>query len=216
MEIYFGSCNSPTSPSFRRFFYIPKLLLFCQSRSGIGAEQKNRIGRITEGLLLNVAETVDIVEPIAKFSEILRGKEGVGQIFTTGLENWTPSQTDDLRYDLIWNQWCLGHLTDSQLVVYLKKCGTAVKEGGLVVVKENLSTNEDDVFDEVDSSVTRYACLTGEEWLWLVLISCSTDKKFRDLFQKAGMKIKKTELQKGMPKELYPVRAYALQPESPR
>jgi protein N-terminal methyltransferase len=43
---------------------------------------------------------------------------------------------------------------------------------------------------------------------------CSTDKKFRALFQKAGMKIKKTELQNGLPKDLYPVRSYALQPES--
>jgi protein N-terminal methyltransferase len=121
---------------------------------------KYRIGRITEGLLLNVAEMVDIVEPIAKFSENLKGKEGVGQIFTTGLEEWTPFQSKDAQYDLIWNQWCLGHLTDSQLVVYLEKCGKALKAHGLIVVKENMSSNEDDVFDAVDSSVTRYAGLT--------------------------------------------------------
>jgi len=38
------------------------------------------------------------------------------------------------------------------------------------------------------------------------------DDKFRKIFQEAGMNIKRTELQKGMPKELYPVRIYALQP----
>jgi protein N-terminal methyltransferase len=39
-----------------------------------------------------------------------------------------------------------------------------------------------------------------------------TDQKFREIFEKAGMKIKKTEIQNGLPKELYPVRMYALQP----
>jgi len=176
------------------------------AKLGVGSKGKGKIeravdcgagvGRITEGLLLNIAETVDIVEPISKFSDNLIGKEGVGQIFNTGLEDWTPSQSDDSKYDLIWNQWCLGHLTDAQLVMYLEKCGKVLKEGGLVVVKENLSTNGEDSFDEVDSSVTR------------------TDKKFREIFEKAGMKIKKTEIQNGLPKELYLVRSYALQPES--
>jgi protein N-terminal methyltransferase len=73
-----------------------------------------------------------------------------------GLEDWTPSSSEDPKYDLIWNQWCLGHLTDSQLITYLEKCGKALRQGGLVVVKENLSTSGEDVFDELDSSVTRY------------------------------------------------------------
>jgi hypothetical protein len=111
------------------------------------------IGRITTGLLLSIATTVDIVEPISKFTEPLSGTPGIGEIFNTGLESWTPSS--DPGYDLIWNQWCLGHLTDEQLVEYFKKCGDALKEGGFVIVKENLSSGEDDVFDEVDSSVTR-------------------------------------------------------------
>ncbi|TVY83927.1 Alpha N-terminal protein methyltransferase [Lachnellula suecica] len=150
------------------------------------------IGRITEGLLLSIATTVDIVEPIAKFSDALANKSGIGQIYTVGLESWDPS----VAYDLIWNQWCLGHLTDDQLLAYFEKCGRALKEGGFVVVKENMSTDQEDIFDEVDSSVTR------------------TDKKFREIFEKAGMKIKKTETQNGLPKELYPVRMYALQPQA--
>lgn len=40
------------------------------------------------------------------------------------------------------------------------------------------------------------------------------NEKFRDIFEKAGLKIKKTEIQKGLPKELYPVRIYALIPGS--
>ncbi|EKD13563.1 uncharacterized protein L3040_008572 [Drepanopeziza brunnea f. sp. 'multigermtubi'] len=149
------------------------------------------IGRITEGLLLKVANTVDIVEPIVKFTDNLKGKEGVGEIFNTGLENWSP----ETEYDLIWNQWCLGHLTDAQLQSYLEKCAKALNKGGLVVVKENMSTSGEDVFDEVDSSVTR------------------CDEKFREIFKKARMKIKKTEIQNGFPRDILPVRIYALVPE---
>lgn len=70
-----------------------------------------------------------------------------------GLESWEPTG----EYDLIWNQWCLGHLTDDQLLAYLHKCRRILKEGGFVIVKENMGTMGEDVFDEVDSSVTRYA-----------------------------------------------------------
>lgn len=101
--------------------------------------------------MVSIAYTVDIVEPITKFSEKLQGQPGVGKIFNVGLEKWTPSE----EYDLIWNQWCLGHLTDVQLVEYLERCKGGLKEGGFVIVKENLSAMDDDLFDDVDSSVTR-------------------------------------------------------------
>ncbi len=114
------------------------------------------IGRITEGLLLSIATQVDIVEPIAKFTDKLKDIPGVGKIWNVGLEEWNPVSTRE-KYDLIWNQWCLGHLTDEQLVIYLKSCReAAVVGGGLVVVKENITTGERDVFDKEDSSVTRY------------------------------------------------------------
>ncbi|CCF36602.1 hypothetical protein CH063_08135, partial [Colletotrichum higginsianum] len=36
------------------------------------------------------------------------------------------------------------------------------------------------------------------------------DEKFRALFEQAGLRLVKTELQRGFPKELFPVRMYAL------
>ncbi|KAK0275521.1 hypothetical protein LTR91_019196 [Friedmanniomyces endolithicus] len=157
------------------------------------------IGRITEGLLTRVAEVVDIVEPVFGFTEALRGKPGVGEIWNLGLEAWFPEREAGVggRYDLVWNQWCLGQLTDAQLVAYLRRLPKVLSEGGWIVVKENMSNHVlgQDVFDEEDSSVTR------------------TDAKFRRLFvEEAGLKLVSTELQKGMPKDLYPVRTYALQP----
>jgi protein N-terminal methyltransferase len=129
----------------------------------ITANKIYRIGRITEGLLLGIAEKVDIVEPIAKFSDNLKGKSGIGEIFNIGLEDWSPKESDESKYDLIWNQWCLGHLTDAQLTTYLEKCQTVLRTNGLIIVKENMSTSVEDLFDELDSSVTRYVISRCDE-----------------------------------------------------
>lgn len=176
------------------------------------------IGRITKGLLLGVAKRIDVVEPVKKFTDELvqslgngeyagdgesKGEKGqVGDVINLGLQDWIPEPG---AYDVIWNQWCVGHLTDAQLVVYLQRCKAGLvqpKEGeevskSWIIVKENLSTDihHKDIYDEEDSSVTR------------------SDDKFRRLFQEAGLKIVATEQQRGMPKELFPVRIYALRPE---
>lgn len=154
------------------------------------------IGRITDGLLSKIAETVDIVEPVKSFTDQIKSSN-VGQIQNVGLETWDPKKEGLGPYDLLWIQWCIGQLTDAQLVQLLKRLPAALSTGGWIVVKENLSNHHlgKDVFDETDSSVTR------------------TDTKFRKLFEEAGLKIASTEVQRGMPQGLYPVRAYALQPK---
>jgi len=150
------------------------------------------IGRITTGFLSKVAEVVDIVEPVKSFTDKIEGQDGVGEVYNVGLESWQP----DREYALIWNQWCLSQLTDVQVVQYLKRLPGVLSRGGWIVVKENLSNHHlaEDVYDEVDSSVTR------------------TDLKFRRLFEDAGLRVVSTEVQRGMPSGLYAVRAYALQP----
>lgn len=105
-------------------------------------------------MLLQIAQYVDVIEPVSKFTEGLKGKSGVRTIFNVGLEDWEP--VEGVQYDLIWTQWCLGHLTDDQLVQYLKLCKSVLKpDDGLIVIKENISINDTDNFDETDSSVTR-------------------------------------------------------------
>ncbi|EFR01952.1 DUF858 domain-containing protein [Nannizzia gypsea CBS 118893] len=117
------------------------------------------IGRFTEGVLLEIAEQVDVIEPVIKFTARLQGRNGIRGIFNVGIEEWQPAQ--DVKYDLIWNQWCLCHLTDEQLVQYLKKCGTVLREGtGLLIIKENLSIRGVDVFNGTDSTVIRWANLS--------------------------------------------------------
>ncbi|KND93053.1 Alpha N-terminal protein methyltransferase 1 [Tolypocladium ophioglossoides CBS 100239] len=155
------------------------------------------IGRITEGLLLRVAEQVDVIEPVSKFTDALKGKNGVRNIFNVGLEEWKP--IEGIAYDLIWTQWCLGHLTDEQVVQYLELCKTVLRpDSGIIVIKENLSTSGVDLFDDTDSSVTRQ------------------DERFRSLFEKAGLKLVRAEVQRGFPevppRRLFPVSMYALKP----
>lgn len=156
---------------------------------------------MTEGFLSHVCEVVDAVEPVAKFTNVIHEsqlkKDGVvGDIYTLGIEDWHPEK----KYDLIWTQWCVGHLTDVQLVDYIVRCREALSESGILVLKENLSTdlNGEDMYDDEDSSVTR------------------TDDKFRKIFKETGMNVILSEIQGGIPKSmnLLPVRMYALRPMS--
>ncbi|KAF3909735.1 hypothetical protein AA313_de0209502 [Arthrobotrys entomopaga] len=165
-----------------------------------GADCGAGIGRITKGLLLKHLDTVDVVEPIKKFTDELlasttdtpsSGK--IGQIYNVGLESWQPEEG---KYWCIWNQWCLNYLTDSDLVLYLSRCAKALTAGGMIFIKENNTNNDDNIFDEEDSSVTR------------------TDANFRRIFAEAGLVVVKSELQRGFPQrlQLFPVRMYALRP----
>ena len=43
-------------------------------------------------------------------------------------------------YHLIWAQWVLGHLTDSDVVALLTRCRQALRPGGAIVVKDNATT----------------------------------------------------------------------------
>ncbi|KAH0614796.1 uncharacterized protein H6S33_000432 [Morchella sextelata] len=165
------------------------------------------IGRITKELLTTLNKgkvVVDIIEPVEKFTkEAIEGnnlkeerEDGrVGKIVNVGLQQWDPVKaTEEMgeKYYIIWNQWCVGHLSDVQLVAYLARCKNAVLEGGVIVVKENITETKDDMYDEIDSSITR------------------TDHKFKNLFRQAGLRVVRTEIQKGFPTQLYQVRSYAL------
>ena len=79
-----------------------------------------------------------------------------------------------------------------------------------------MCTSDDDLFDELDSSVTRYDYAVFLIKLRVEVLTCGgfrRDEKFRELFEQANMKIRRTEIQKGMPDGIYPVRTYALQPK---
>ena len=39
------------------------------------------------------------------------------------------------RYDLIWIQWCIGCLTDDDLVLFMEQCKAGLAAGGVIVIK---------------------------------------------------------------------------------
>ncbi|GAA5894650.1 hypothetical protein JCM6882_006647 [Rhodosporidiobolus microsporus] len=112
--------------------------------------------------------------------------------------------TGEEGYDLVMVQWCIGHLSDDELVAFLQRSRAALrqkKDGtceGFIVLKENVCKDSDAdgagrLFDDEDSSITR------------------SDKAFRQVFARAGLTLLRREVQQGFPEELFPVVAYALQ-----
>lgn len=156
------------------------------------------IGRITRDFLWKVSDRCDLLEPVKPFVAqmekelaIVAQKGKLGDIYDIGMQEWEASPEKKGRYWLVWCQWCVGQLPDEELVKFWVRCKEALMENGTLIVKENIAP-QDDIFDATDSSVTR------------------TDAKFRQLFEMAGLKLIASDIQKGLPRELYPVRMYCL------
>lgn len=89
-------------------------------------------------------------------------------------------------------QWCLGHLSDPELVSFLRRARAALRTSpagtceGFIVVKENVCADDaaegaGRLFDDEDSSITR------------------SDRVWRDVFDAAGLEIVRREVQLGFP-----------------
>ncbi|KAJ2656459.1 hypothetical protein IWW48_005022 [Coemansia sp. RSA 1200] len=158
------------------------------------------IGRVSKHFLLKHFDRVDLVEQNAQFLEMAetkylkeeRDSGTVGTMSAVGLQDFDPPEG---RYDTIWCQWVLNHLTDNDMIAFLGRCARGLAPGGVVCVKENVSTRGY-VVDRSDSSVTRAASI------------------FEGLFRAAGMKIVCTQVQTGFPQGLFKVMMWALIPEA--
>ncbi|KAJ6630860.1 alpha-N-methyltransferase NTM1 [Mycena sp. CBHHK59/15] len=115
---------------------------------------------------------------------------------------YAPPTTDAVSgFDVVWCQWCLGHLSDTDLAAFLRRSRAALREPkkgrSLIVVKENLCSDDADgapriVFDEEDSSLTR------------------SDMAWKRVFEQAGLSLVREQVQEGLPEGLYVVKMYAL------
>ncbi len=122
---------------------------------------------------------------------------------------------EGVRYDVVWIQWCLQHLSDPDLLAFLRRCRSALKEardassapssakhllneedelsGGMLFVKENVCGEEADgtersIWDDEDHSITR------------------STKAYERVFREAGLEIVDSQIQLGLPEELFVVR----------
>lgn len=158
------------------------------------------IGRVTQGLLLPYFQkAVDTVEQDPRFVATLAAKKlslapKLRNCYCFGLQHFQF----EFQYDCIWIQWVTGMLQDADLVSLLQRCKLALLPGGFIVLKDNILRTllvEDDKaeYDPKDASVTR------------------SDACLRRLFTEAGTRLVHSRLQQAFPKELLPVRMYALQ-----
>ncbi|KAI9293275.1 hypothetical protein K502DRAFT_306556 [Neoconidiobolus thromboides FSU 785] len=152
------------------------------------------IGRVSKNVLSKVFEKVDLLEQnkklIIRAKEELGEKEGFEEFFNIGMQEFTPGEK---KYDCIWIQWVIGHLTDDDLVSFFERCKKGLKDNGYIVIKDNIS-KFGYVMDEVDSSFTR------------------SDEIFKTIFKKSDLKLIKEKIQTGFPAGMFQVKMYVLQP----
>lgn len=67
---------------------------------------------------------------VEKAKEKLQGKN-VKQFYTSGLQDFHFQE----KYDCIWVQWVLSHLTDADLVAFLQRAKSSLTPHGIIVVK---------------------------------------------------------------------------------
>jgi protein N-terminal methyltransferase len=79
-----------------------------------------------------------------------------------GFVGHEPAGDDQISgFDVIWCQWCLGHLNDEDLVAFLGRSKRALRASStsVIMVKENLCADlnggPNTIFDPEDSSLTR-------------------------------------------------------------
>ncbi|XP_053551877.1 N-terminal Xaa-Pro-Lys N-methyltransferase 1 [Bombina bombina] len=151
------------------------------------------IGRITKRLLLPLFKTVDMVDVTDDFLNKAKnylGEDGkrIGNFYCCGLQDFSPEPN---RYDLIWIQWVIGHLTDCHLEAFLKRCKVGLRQSGIIVIKDNI-TQEGVIMDDVDSSI------------------CRDMDVVRRLIRQAGLSVVAQEKQENFPDEIYSVFSIAM------
>ncbi|ENN76187.1 hypothetical protein HUJ04_002336 [Dendroctonus ponderosae] len=157
------------------------------------------IGRITKFLLSELFDQVDMVEQNAAFletAELYLGQSlmerKVGVMFPVGLQHFAP---EPKKYDVIWVQWVLGHLTDDDFVKFFVNCQIGLRPNGVIVAKENITSTDDVDVDATDSSVTRPLGV------------------LKKLFDQAGLDCDRLVKQHNFPKGLYAVYMFVLKPK---
>jgi protein N-terminal methyltransferase len=160
------------------------------------------VGRVTSGVLLRVAEHVHLVEVSEHLLREARTKlsESAARIEfeQASLREFAPPPGS---YNLVWAQWVLGHLTDTDVVGLLARCRTALRAGGVVVVKDNTALPS-----ECDQGEGSYLLDTENAAV------IRTHAHFRALFKLAGLRLVRSDVQQNFPADLHPVRMYLLSP----
>mmetsp|Transcript_27177 Transcript_27177/g.63739 ORF Transcript_27177/g.63739 Transcript_27177/m.63739 type:complete len:655 (+) Transcript_27177:85-2049(+) len=179
----------------RAFLNQLKLPQMSDKKTRLACECGAGIGRVTKGLLLDFANRCDLVESSSRLLFSAPDHIGDGQshkcrFYCTELQDWIPGAN---RYSIVWIQWTLCYLTDSDIVRFLRRCSESLVDGGWIILKENTCAEEAFVVDVDDASITR----SLEYWL--------------DLIAKSGLQVKRLDWQDDFPDHIFPVPMLALQ-----
>ena len=168
----------------------------CPLADGIALDCGAGIGRISQSVLLQRFQQVELVEPSPIFLEKARQNlqpDRVSATYQSTLQGFVPPI--GRIYAAVWVQWVLNYLIDDDVVRFLQRCVLALAPHGWFVVKESVARDASGFYvDRADASITR------------------TDAHFRELFKAAGLKVERTEMQPNLPRAVFPVRMYALRP----
>ena len=150
------------------------------------------MGRITSALLIKEFAGVDLVEPVPHLLEKAREelKSSNCKFYLAGMEKFQFEH----KYDVIWIQWVIGHLTDPDLVEFLVKCKENLSvPSGAIVVKDNVNP-DGFYYDTKDNSIAR-------SW-----------RHLSHLFAKAGLKVIHKQRYEDFPLICLPVLKIVLRP----
>lgn len=151
------------------------------------------IGRVSSYCLKDCFVNVDMLEQNKVFIEASETNFAKGRIrnrFNIPVQQIGSLVEKGMKYDLVWIQWVVGHLSDEQFVDLLK---SAKQLANTVIIKDNyVHQGEDFWFDETDGNILRSMAL------------------FDDVFRAAGLKVIEAEDQPTWPKNLMPIKIWVL------
>lgn|SRR3990167_3119975 len=153
------------------------------------------IGRISNALLTKVYARTDILEPasnlMGKARENLAGNPNMGSYYQQGMQEFSFER----KYDTIWIQWVIGHLTDNDFIAFLTKCRENLNPNGVIVIKDNACDKYGFWLDKADYSVARSV------------------KYYHALFQHAGFEEIVTEKFSEFPPTMLPIFKFVIRPQ---
>ena len=183
------------------------------------------IGRVTEYVLSNYFQEIDLFEKNKSFIEKCKikftGNNKVKNMYESSLENFEFKR----KYDLIWIQWCLENLEDDDLRPFLKKCHDNLNDNGIIIVKENLyniNEEEENEAEEKEQEKENVNEIKLEEknqnnkdnyeskYNKLDYSKQRSDVFYINLFLECNFKIKLHFLNPNWPEELMPLCVYVL------
>ncbi|XP_029939797.1 N-terminal Xaa-Pro-Lys N-methyltransferase 2 [Salarias fasciatus] len=152
------------------------------------------IGRVSRSVLLPVFGKVDLVDMEERFlleahQDFLGdGADRVETLFCYSLQDFTPPRD---KYDVVWIQWVACHLTDKDLMNFLRRCRKSLRPDGVIILKDNMA-RQGAKLDVSDSSISRHLDI------------------MRAIIAAAGLEILGAEPQGGFPDIMMPVWTIAM------